>query len=152
MSYTSIINYIETVIKTVTGVVDNNVYKYEVLAADEVDYINKFRDATNSVIHGYVITRNSFSEVREAGRSNLRTTTWTIRGYHSLSTAGATENTIFQPLVDSIVEAFEADPKLGNEVLSVESINLITFEPRMYGDVLCHYAEIQLTTLEQENY
>jgi len=151
MSYATIIAQIETILKTATGIPASTVYKYQVLTKNQADYISKFKDTTNSVIHGYIITRKSFGETREASKSNLRTTTWIIRGYYALGSAGATEAT-FQGYVDNIASKFAADPRLGNTVISVESFNLENFDAGMWGDVLCHYAEMSLITQEQINY
>lgn len=151
MSYSTVIAQIDTVLKSATGVVDNNVYKYDRLEREWTAYLSAFKDATNSVIHGYTITRVNWTEIREASRSNLRTTKWIIRGYYSLGSSGETEAT-FQGIIDNIATKFSEDPRLNSTVLSVESFNLDILEARMFGDVLCHYAEMSLTTEEQINY
>lgn len=151
MSYTTVIAQIETVLKSATGVVSATVYTYQVLVRDTAVYISKFKDTTNNVIHGYIITRVNFNEIREAGRSNLRTSKWVIRGYYSIGSAGATEIT-FQGIVDNIATKFAADPTLSGTVISVENFSLDNFDAGMWGDVLCHFAEMSLTTQEQINY
>lgn len=151
MSYATVIAQIDTTLKSATGVVDANVFKYQKLTRDPAAYIAAFKDATNSVIHGYIITRVNFNEIREAGRSNLRTTKWVIRGYYSIGRAGATEET-FQGIIENIATAFSADPTLSGTVISVENFSLDNFDAGMWGDVLCHFAEMSLTTQEQVNY
>lgn len=151
MSYSTVIAQIDTTLKSATGVVDANVFKFQKLTRDFSAYISAFADTTNNVIHGYIITRSNFNETREASRSNLRTTKWIIRGYYSVGTAGQTEET-FQGIIDNIATAFSADPRLGSTVLSVENFNLDKFDAGMWGDILCHFAEMSLETIEQINY
>lgn len=151
MSYATVIAQIDTTLKSATGVVDANVFKYQKLTRDPAAYIAAFKDTTNSVIHGYIITRVNFNDIREASRSNLRTTKWVIRGYYSIGSAGATEET-FQGIIENIATAFSSDPTLSGTVLSVENFSLDNFDAGMWGDVLCHFAEMSLTTQEQINY
>jgi len=150
-NYSDVIGAIDTTLKSATGVIDANVFKFQKLTRDYASYITAFKDTTNSVIHGYIITRASFNEEREASRSNTRITKWIIRGYYSLGDAGSTEAT-FQGIIDAISTAFSADPTLGGKVLTVENFNLDKFDAGMWGDVLCHFAEMSLNTLEQINY
>jgi hypothetical protein len=151
MSYATVIAQIETVLKSATGVVSATVYTYQVLAREQSVYISKFKDTTNNVIHGYIITRQNFSTTGEAGRSNTRTTKWIIRGYYALGNAGATETT-FQGIIDNIETKFGANPRLNGSVLTTENFNLENFDAGMWGEVLCHYAEMSLITTEQVNY
>ena len=151
MSYATVIAQIETVLKSATGVVSATVYTYQILIRDQATYINKFKDTTNNVIHGYIISRQSFTTIGEASKSNLRTTKWIIRGYYSLGSAGATEIT-FQGIIDNIETKFGANPRLNGAVLTTENFSLDNFDAAMWGDVLCHYAEMSLTTQEQINY
>lgn len=151
MSYTTVIGQIDTTLKTATGLTNAKFYKYDRLEREWGAYLSAFKDTTNNVIHGYCISRVSWDEIREASRSNLRSTKWLIRGYYSLGSSGATEST-FQGYIDNINTVFSADPTLAGTVLSVENFNLDIFEARMFGDVLCHYAEMSLTTMEQINY
>jgi len=151
MSYSAVIAQIDTVLKSATGVVAANVYKYDRLSRDWNEYLSSFKDAANSVIHGYTITRANWGQEREASRSNKRATKWIIRGYYSMGSYGATEIT-FQGIIDNIATAFDSDPRLNSTVLTVENFDLDIFEARMFGDVLCHYAEMSLITLGQINY
>jgi hypothetical protein len=151
MSYATVIAQIDTVLKSATGVVAANVFKYQRLVRDPSLYISSFADTANNVIHGYIITRVDFSENREGVRSNLRTTKWVIRGYYSLGSDGATEET-FQGIIENIATKFAADPRLGRTVQSVENFSLDNFDAAMWGDVLCHYAEMSLTTTEEIDY
>jgi len=151
MSYSTVVTAIDTIIKTATGVVDANVYTYDRLAVSWKEYLDSFKDATNSVIHGYAITRNKVEEMPEASRENTINTTWLIRGYYSLGSQGATETT-FQGILENIRTVFRNDPRLTNTVLTCTPLQIDIFEARMFGDVLCHYAEMRLVTTEQVSF
>ncbi len=151
MSYTTVINQIAIILKTATGVDSDTVYKYERHVKDWATYISSFKDS-NDVIHGYIITRTDVNEEREASRTNKVFSMWLIRCFYALSSNGATENTTFQPLIDTIREKFREKPKLNNTVLTTNSINTTSITPLMFGDVLVHYAEIRLDTEEEETY
>lgn len=152
MSYTTVINQIDTILKSATGVVDANVYKYERLAANEVDYISSFKDTGNDVIHGFIITQTFIRTEAEAPRTNKVYRTFIIRFYYSLGNSGATENTTFQPLIDTIRAKFDEDPTLSDVVLDATPLQIDRIEPLMFGDVLCHYAEMRIETQEEETY
>lgn len=151
MSYTTVINAIDTILKTATGVDSNTVYKYDRYAADELSYINSFKDS-NSKIHGYMITRRSVEAVPEASRVNHVMTVWIIRGFYGLASSGATENSTFQPLLDVIAGKFKDDPRLGNTVLTSSPLQIDRVENLMFGDVLVHFAEMRLVTEEEESF
>lgn len=152
MSYDTVIDEIDTILKDATGVPDDNVFKYERWASNDKDYIDAFKDDSNNVIHGYVITRVRKDETPEASKSYHVITTWLIRGFYAMSSFGATENTTFQPLLDVIAAKFREDPKLNNSVLDSGSLLFDKIELLMFGSVLCHYAEMRIETVEQVTY
>jgi hypothetical protein len=151
MSYSTVSSAIDTILKSATGVVDANVYKYDRLSVHWKEYLDSFRDATNSVIHGYTVTRYKIEEMPEASRENTVNSTWLIRGYYSLGSSGATEIT-FQGILENIRTVFRNDPRLSNTVLTCTPLQIDIFEARMFGDVLCHYAEMRLITTEQVSF
>jgi len=151
MSYTTVINQIAIILKTATGVDSNTVYKYERHIKVWSAYISSFKDS-NNVIHGYIITRTDVDEEAEASHTNKATSIWLIRCFYSLSSNGETENTTFQPLVDKVREKFRENPRLNNTVFTTNAIRVSSITPLMFGDVLCHYAEIRIETEEEETY
>ena len=151
MSYSTVIAAIDTIIKTATGVNTPTIYKYVKLATNWADFISAFKDTTNSVIHGYMITRTRIEEVPEASRVNHVLTTWAIYGFYALKSDGTSEST-FQGVIDNIRTKFRDDPRLGSTVLTSTPIQADTIEQRMFGDVLCHYVEMRLVTEEEEQF
>jgi len=151
MSYETVINQIEIILKTATGVDSDTVYKYERHTKVWSTYISSFKDS-NNVIHGYIITRTDVEEENEAGRTNKTNSIWLIRCFYALSSNGETENTTFQPLLDTIRTKFREKPRLNNTVLTTNAIRVSGIAPLMFGDVLVHYAEIRIETEEEETY
>lgn len=151
MSYTTVVNQIDIILKTATGVIASTVYKYERHTKSWAEYISSFKD-TNNVIHGYIITRTDIDEEAEAPRTNRAISIWLIRCFYALSSNGATENTTFQPLIDKIREKFRENPRLNNTVYTTNAIRVSSITPLMFGDVLCHYAEIRIETEEEVTY
>lgn len=152
MSYTTVINRIDTNLKAVTGVVDSNVYKYERHTKHWSEYISSFKDTVNNKIHGYIITQVGFESILEAGYVTKTTRTWLIRAFYGMGSSGATENTTFQPLLDSIKTKFIADSRLGGTVLTTNSIRVTPIDLLMFGDTLCHHADIYIETEEEERH
>jgi hypothetical protein len=148
MSYSTVIAEIDTILKTATDV-GTKVYKYDRLETTEVGFKNAFK--VGSVIKAWTITRARVESLPEASRVNHVMTTWIIRGYYSLGSSGATEDT-FQGLIDNIRQVFRDDPRLNNSVLTSSPLQIDIIEPRMWGSILCHYAEMRLVTEEEESF
>lgn len=151
MSYSTVITQIDLILKDATGVVDANVFKYLKLTKFFDLYVDAFKDDTNGVIHGYMITRGSIEELPEASRTYKVGTTWIIRGFYSLKADGTSEAT-FQGIIDNIRDKFRANPSVNSTVLTSDSLQIDANEPRMFGRVLCHYMEGRLVTVEEETY
>lgn len=155
MSYASVVGEVETILKSATGVVSATVWKYDKLASHMSTYISYFKDTGNNVIHGYTITRARVESLPEASRVNKVISTWIIRGFYSYkdhATFTSTSEYKFQVIVDNIRAKFRADPRLNSSVLTSTPLQVDVIEPRMFGDVLCHYAEMRLGTEEEETF
>jgi hypothetical protein len=117
-------------------------------------YIERFKDATSGRIQGAEITRTGFSEHRAT--AFFRHHQFVIRVFLGFQDEAATEE-IFQPLIDEICEKFRlAAPGASwvygdgdNPENSPAQAPVI--DERMFGDVLCHYAEIRLSVTERIN-
>lgn len=153
--YVSTIAEIETILKSATGVVNNNVFKAEKLTKDWATYLSSFKDVTNSVIHAYIIKRTKIESIPEASRVNEVATTWKIMGFYGYKwndTFTSSSEYKFNVIIDAIRTKFRDDPGLNNSVLTTTPIQLDIFEEREFGEVLCHYAEMRLGTTEQESF
>jgi hypothetical protein len=99
-------------------------------------------------LHAWTITRQASAETRLAtGHENERRHTLILRGYYSWDDAADSEIT-FQVLIEEICLVFRALPNLNGTVETSEPIQVELIEPRMFCEVLCHYAELRLETLE----
>jgi hypothetical protein len=145
-------------IKTVVSGVSNVglVYDYERWKSDWSDYLDTFKTTISSVeyIRAWTITCESFRPVELAtmgGGADIEVDyIYKIRGYFGLDDAHTSEKTAIA-LVESVINALNADTTLhayygsGPHPLA----ELTIFEPRAFGDVMCHYAEITLPVKER---
>ena len=102
-------------------------------------------------LRGWYVRRVSFRVVRNGGGLPRVFTTWQIRGFMALSEEAGSE-LAFDALVDAVRGAFDADPSMGGAVLSTLSadgevgVQLSASGPVMFAGVLCHAADLTLTT------
>jgi hypothetical protein len=123
------------------------VHDYDRWAVDWGAFIALFKTTIGGKdqIRGWEISRISASE----DRTSVRPHTYAIRGYMGLKDSQATEKT-FNDLIEAIAAAFRASQDLGKAVLGHDFIQIAVIEPRMFGSVLCHYAELRLTVHEHK--
>lgn len=102
-------------------------------------------------LRGWYVRRVSFRVVRNGGGLPRVFTTWQIRGFMALAEEAGSE-LAFDALVDAVRGAFDADPSMGGAVLSTLSADgevgaqLSASGPVMFAGVLCHAADMTLTT------
>lgn len=149
--YANIVADIKDKLEEITGI--GLVYDYERQITDMGKFIQLFKDSSGKICGGE-ITRRAVPE-HQAG-AFFRHHQMVLRWYMGLQDASATSNT-FQALVDDICDKFRtAEPatpatwqyRNGDEPdkapAQVEIIN-----DRMFGNVLCHCAEIALSVTER---
>ena len=141
-------------INTVLGdVVDIGVtHDYERWSSTWDAYLAQFKTTIGSTpqIRGAEILYRGFTQ-------DLSTlSTCSVVRYHNfvvvfimgLNDGDATEK-VAAPLVEAIVAALDKDAALnGASYVGFNPSQVETFEPRMFGDVLCHYAEIRKIVAE----
>lgn len=144
---------IRAAIKTKVEAISNigMVYDYERWATDWSAYLDLFKTTIggSNVIRGWTITCQSFPQKQITfGRNVERTYTYKLRGYFGLDDSAASEKTAMV-VVEDVAEAFN-DTRFdaSNDQVWNDPANLEIFEPRLLGDVLCHYAEITLEVTE----
>ncbi len=128
-------------LKTVPGT--GVIYDYDRYPAlNEVGaFLALFRDEATKLIMGWELTRIGIPTiVRDANDIYKVTHSYQLKGYYSLQDAKASEK-FFNTLVDAIIQKL-IDIKVPNEQgLHIPKAPLIAH--KMFGDTLCHYAEIQ---------
>lgn len=151
MALATIITNIKTTLDTATNI-SNKTYTRLRLTKDWNNFLSLFKDS-NDKIHGWMITRVSTGQSCMSQGSQLtKTHHIKIIGIYGLKDADDSETT-FQTIVENVVTAFNSDDTLSGACFSctptdnapnVAGIQVDIFEPRLFGDVLCHYCELSL--------
>jgi hypothetical protein len=134
MSESLVRGMIKTVVEGVANV--GIVHDYERWANDWSVFLDRYKTTVGAttVIRGWTITCASWSQDHAS-----RAYTFKIRGIFGLDDSAASEKTAIG-LVEDVCEALN----LSSDWDEGEGAELTVFEPRMFGSVLCHYAEITL--------
>lgn len=131
------------------------VHEYERYAKSNSDLVAMYKsgdDAATARLHGWHIRNIATREVFvDTGRWSIWHT-WRIRGFMSLDDKNETEK-LFDTFIESIRDAFRTDDSLGGLLFSctepdgnVNGVQKLNAMPVFFGGVLCHSAELGLTT------
>jgi len=101
--------------------------------------------------NGWMITRVKTPSKTASVTHEERSHTCRIIGIYGLDDDGASE-IIFQELIEDICQAFRAEYQLNSTAANTEPVQVDLVEPRMFGNVLCHYCELTLQADEYENW
>lgn len=101
-------------------------------------------------LRGWYVRRLAFRVERNGANRRRVFTTWQIRGFMALQDAAGSE-IVFDALVDAVRRALDADSGLGGAVMSTlfdgeTGAQLTSSGPVMFAGVLCHAADLTLTT------
>ena len=134
-------NSIKNVLMGITGI--GQVYDYERFARDWSTFLAFFKNPAMNppVILGWEITKNGIGITKVAQKFRL-SHNFVIKGYLGVNDAGKSD-VLFNALILVIVQAL-LDAKLpgpGGSAIAMPQVDRI--EPREFGAVLCHYAEIR---------
>lgn len=123
------------------------VYDYERWAVTYAGILDLYRVKINgqSVIRGFTITCEGFDQNRltfgMGGKGQIqRVYHYKVRGYYGLNDADATEKAAIALFIQ-VVENLEDHLRLVDASQHTTPPSLL-FQPRLFGDILCHYAEI----------
>lgn len=146
MSLGLIRNEIAQIVETVTGI--GTVHNYLRWSNTYDGFLNLFKDSTDK-INGCMITRYKTPEdAVSGGRTCDRTHTFKIICIYGLKDGDATELYFQDTIIEGICAALRHEKTLNNKraYLGVPQIEIV--EPRKFGNVLCHYAEITVSVVE----
>lgn len=132
---------------TLAAVTDiGQVYDYERWAPTWDAFIDLFKTTTvgDPHIRGWEISQKA--PVSE-DRTSVKMRTYSIKGYMSVNDAAATEKT-FATLIDAVAAAFRSDQSLGGMAHGHDFIQVDVMETRMFGSVMCHYAELSIVVYD----
>lgn len=142
------------VYNAVNGVSDKGVaYDYERWAAEWGKFLGLFKTTVGGTdqIRGWEVCYRGFSvetPPRTFGKARQRTHRFQVKGYMSIDDSAETEKT-FTALAEAVANAIDGDSVLhGDSFLETGDAQIATAEPRFFNDVLCHYAEINVTVSE----
>jgi hypothetical protein len=134
------------------------VHEYERYAKALSDLVAMYKsgDAASPRLHGWHIRNIATREKREGvGRWTIWHT-WRMRGFMSLDDADATEK-LFDAYIESIQVTFRDDETLGGLVFNCDApgaettgVQKLEARPVLFAGVLCHSAELGLTTQHLE--
>jgi hypothetical protein len=146
MSLIAIRNELGQIIETVTGI--GTVHQYLRWSNTYDGFLNLFKD-TDDKINGCMITRVKTPEEWVAGgRTTERSHTMKVICIYGLKDADASELYFQDVIVEGICVALRAHKTINNRQahLGVPQVEIV--EPRKFGNVLCHYAEITVSVVE----
>jgi hypothetical protein len=128
------------------------VYDYERWANEWGDFLDLFKTTIGSTtqVRGWEVGYRGFLPDEEAtllAGAWVRNHNFVVVGYLGLDDSEATEKTM-SALAETVADTIEADSTLdGLSYANVETTLL--YETRVFGGVLCHYAEIGVLIGEQ---
>lgn len=154
MSEADIRQQIYTIVSGISNI--GKVYDYERWAADWTAFINLFKATIGGVeqIRGWEISRKSASEkqivIKTVGASQMfeDSHVYAIKGYLRVNDSEASEK-VFNLLIENIKSAFRENRNLNGKAQRHDLIQAPLIETRIFGDVLCHCAELNLTVYER---
>jgi hypothetical protein len=105
---------------------------------------------TGEQLHGWYVRRLAFRVERNGAGMRRVFTTWQLRGFMALQDEAGSE-LAFDAVIDAVRAAFDADPTIGGAVQSTlfereVGAQLTASGPVMFAGVLCHAADMTLTT------
>lgn len=145
MSLSSVRTQVKTILEAVTGI--GEVHDFERYSKDWATYKDLFKSGSH--INFTQILRPAFIRTVEGSDATERVIhNFILKGGYSLKDEDATEKTC-QDLVEAICQAFRDKPKLQDtaEVVMYPIIGRIF--NGMFGNVLCHIYEIDLSIRER---
>lgn len=148
MSLSAIRTEVKTILQNVTDI--GVVHDYERWSNDWNTILSMFQPSGKAYIRGWMITRRATQEVvvtQGLGGSNQREHSFVIKGVFGLKDDIASEKT-FQDLIESICSALRGNPTLNGSAIECDPPQVMSVDIRMFSQVLCHYAEIELKAAE----
>lgn len=129
------------------------VHSYERWAAEWGAFLDLFKTVVNDKqqVRGWEVAYRGFNAIRDPQftRLTLREHQFIVQGYMSLNDGDITEKT-FAALAEDMCDAIDADTVIhSTPYRDASPAGLIRLEPRTFGSVLCHFAQIAVTVTEE---
>jgi hypothetical protein len=143
MSDTTLRNSIASMLQEVPGI--GIVHKYERWTKDMSQFLTMFQDPASKKIFGWEITRAGIGKIEKITQKFKVPHLYKLKGYYGLQDSAQSEIE-FNAIVDGIVLKFISKQIPGTEMKTWPRAPRI--EPRVFGSVLCHYAEMDFEVPE----
>lgn len=148
MSVKAIREQIAAIVAGISGV--GVVHEYERWTATWKDFIDLFQD-DGGKINGWMIRRIRTVEEDWGGSGQyLRHHSFRLTGIYGLQDAIASEITFQDDIVEPVCSALREERQLNDTADNSQPPQVKTIEERLFGNVLCHYCEIELVADEIE--
>ena len=152
MSEATVRASIVTLIESVTDI--GQVYNRQPILSEWPAFLTFFktRVGKNDFIRGWTVSCEAIAReglILGGARDSIRQANYTyrIRGYHSVNHELDTEN-VFLLLTLGLMNTLDGGI-VGGNVYTAELAQLPTYQHRFFGDVLCHFAQIDQIVTEQ---
>lgn len=138
---------LEQVLAITSGVEGAGVgHRYQRWAETYEQFLDLFKDAAGR-INGFCITRDRAGEKTVTTSHNERIHRIRMRFYRGLNDADASELD-FQQYIDDTCTAFRSKRTLNGAAADTTPVQVEVIDNRMFGGVLCHFAELVLAAEE----
>ena len=146
MSYSTILAELKTLLDAVTGI--GVTFDYFPLSHDEQTLKSSF--VSSGKLHVWILTRANAPGTNQTIAHTLRNHVFDIYGYYAIDDANTSEKT-FQQLCDTIMNKFDEEDNIAlvSGTYVIAPAQLMSVEPVMFCDVLCHRAIIRITAEEE---
>jgi len=154
MSLADIREQIRVILAGVSGIGVG--HDYDRWAVDWGKFLNLFREESTGKINGYMISRKKrITRAVGLNNDNFRTHHIVLRFIMGLKDEDASE-IVFQKLIDDVCDALEAKDTLNGTCFTISDVGTgdtpdgiagpqaDVIDNRIFGSVLCHYAEINI--------
>ena len=159
MSYETIRDQLQVVISGVSGM--GTVHPYQRWSTNWSKFLDHYKDESSGKINGCAITRTGKDKMLRPGSVVEWAQIFTCRFYYGLKDADASE-IVFQLLIDDVDDAILQNQTLNGScettwpnwgpMKGVDGLKIDIIDTRMFGNVLCHFAEGRVCALEMENF
>ena len=123
------------------------VHKYERWSNDWNKFLALFKDPVTGRIFGWEIRRASMPAEKLSNMEQQNTHIYQIKGYLAVQDSEQTE-LMFNLKIEELRGLFKGNHTLDDTCLDAGAISVDVIDERMFGTVLCHYAELRMPVAE----
>ena len=133
-----------TILKAIAGI--GKCYDYTRWNNDWGKFIELFKDSTGKIL-GWELGRAAVQSTYLSNADGEETHAFIIRGYMAVNDAQTSEK-VFNAKIETIRATFRRNYTLNDTVHMVSPVSAQVIDQRVFGSVLCHYAELRIDVTE----